>query len=557
MELFQDIWERSGDDGDVASYRTTTSRYLSLALALTQCGEDLANYHIFYRFQSLPVLAMASETREVESMLDPFRRITIPELLERCLKVEQDIPIHCCGFLEMSNLDGHAPFDEAPECLLDYNKKSIRFVHRFAVDYLTNTESGVSLLGACCWSKEDSMARLLGGYMIRSRLFKPLTTGYTFNEVINGRRYMHCLSSPNYIRVIFLFISVAFSLEPSWLEFFIRTSRQWQQAGLFQQNTAWYYPGRPSYVVNQLDIQYLEGAAGGGSLSVISGLLAELSAQQFLVSMPAVVRGFSINKHYRPDHACLLSFTKMILIRFVGLGKEKGFVPTTESRALCRDLSCRLYSWFVRYFSNITSERATLLVLDILHLFEVAIPDIEDWHRPFSLYLWYYNRKWYKMRFSPIWNCFVIVNFASAYRIICDLAGLESKQVPDHIRGIQFRFQPIVLTPDTRGPFYSIWPDEQDDLAAHIIPSLLSTGRHKLVEHRMSLPGTDLYTYHKGSLRVDRSPCLGKDWQELMCYLIDTVGHMDDLPIHLWSLGWEIRDVDEEQNTETESEAEE
>jgi hypothetical protein len=152
---------------------------------------------------------------------------------------------------------------------------------------------------------------------------------------------------------------------------------------------------------------------------------------------------------------------------------------------------------------------------------------------------------------------FFIVNFTSIYRITCDFAGLESKQVPDYIRGIQFRFQPIVLTPDLEGPFYFIWPNGQDGLAAHMMSSLLRTDIDELMAHRMSLPGTNLYTYYKGSLRLDRSPCPGKTWQELMRYLIDTVGHMDDLSIHLWSPEWEIRDVNEEQNTETGSRSKE
>lgn len=122
---------------------------------------------------------------------------------------------------------------------------------------------------------------------------------------------------------------------------------------------------------------------------------------------------------------------------------------------------------------------------------------------------------------------------------------------------MQFRFQSIVLTPDLGGPFYSIWPDEQNGLAAQMMPSLLRTDIDELVAHRMSPPGTDLYTHHKGSLRLDRIPCLGKTYQELMRCLIDTVGHMDDLPIHLWSPEWEIRDVNEEQNTETGSGSEE
>lgn len=96
MELFQDIWERSGEDGDVASYRVTASQYLNLVLAATRLQQDGHSYSISQLPHSFLVVAMASETRDVKSMLDPARRIAVPDFLERCSKVELELPITCC-----------------------------------------------------------------------------------------------------------------------------------------------------------------------------------------------------------------------------------------------------------------------------------------------------------------------------------------------------------------------------------------------------------------------------------------------------------------------------
>ncbi|KAM0288243.1 hypothetical protein ACHAO9_007422 [Fusarium lateritium] len=52
MKLFQDIWERSGDDRDVVSYRAAASRYLNIALAAKRCDRTDASRN-FTRFHSL------------------------------------------------------------------------------------------------------------------------------------------------------------------------------------------------------------------------------------------------------------------------------------------------------------------------------------------------------------------------------------------------------------------------------------------------------------------------------------------------------------------------
>ncbi|KAI6758339.1 hypothetical protein HG530_010579 [Fusarium avenaceum] len=256
MELFQDIWERSGKDGDVASYRVTASQYLNLVLAATRLQQDGHSYSISQLPHSFLVVAMASETRDVKSMLDPARRIAVPDFLERCSKVELELPITCCGLLEVNDREINFGTTEVLDSLMHHDKKTIRFVHRCAIDYLTDTESGAALLGACRWSKEEPIARLLGGYMMRGRFLKTGPPRIFFDHIADGRRFFRPTRTYTCLDAVLSFIESGVLSGSSWPEFFIRTSRKWQLAGAFQQQFFWSHPGRSACGTSELEIQF-------------------------------------------------------------------------------------------------------------------------------------------------------------------------------------------------------------------------------------------------------------------------------------------------------------
>ncbi|KAH6954447.1 hypothetical protein DER45DRAFT_312186 [Fusarium avenaceum] len=540
VKLFQDIWERSGEDGDVASYRVTASRYLNLVLAVKRFQEQEAFYGISEQAHSFLVLAMASETRDVKSMLDTARRIEISDFLERCRKVEQELPITCCGLLEVSDREIDFGDNKVPDSLMHYDKKTVRFVHRCAIDYLIDTESGATLLRACRWLKEEPIARLIGGYMIRSRFLKTKPPHVYFNHVTNGRRYFISTRIHTCLYHVLGFIGSGVFFESIWPEFFIRMSRRWQLAGMFRQQSAWSYPGRTLYVTDPLEIEFIQIATDQCTFYPVSRLLTELSARQFLDSIPAIARGLTRST----KQTKCISVTKAILMRLLDLSNVKEIISSPKARALCRDTSCRLWSWF---FMTVVVEMKVKLAppfLDVLHLFTVTITDTEDWHRPLSLYL---RRQEKHRRFFQTfpetylyyWEYFVILNFATAYTIslsICDSQGFVPKHIPDFIREVQPRFQPIVFQNGMSGCFYAIWPDQQDELGAQLMASILAA---------YPSPNTE------SSISGDGMPFITQWPNEIFRYLIDTVGHMDDMPVHSWWPGWEIRDIDEEQSTET------
>ncbi|KIL93941.1 hypothetical protein FAVG1_02503 [Fusarium avenaceum] len=555
MTLFQDIWERSGEDGDVASYRVTASRYLNLVLSLRQLRAKHHDYNIPQRAHSFLVLAMASETQSITSMLDPARSITTSDFLERCSKVEQELSITCCGLLEVNNRWTDET-NEVPESLMYYDKKTIVFVHRCAIDFLTGTESGAALLGACCWSEEESIARLFGGYMLRGRFLKMKPFFDSFVHMANGRRYLRPSHYGTCLDAVLGSIELRVFSGSSWPQFFIRTSRQWQLAGLYRLQSFWSYPGRHICVTNPLDIEFLEIAADKCTLPTVSGLLTELSARQFLDSIPAIVRGLTTSLVSDLENTKCISATRIILTRLLELSNLKEIVSSTELRVLCRDISCRLWSWF--FMTIVGDVRATLTrpLLDILHLFTLTVPDIEDWHRPLSLYLRHQRspRQGFEPRseseprsefehfyqiVSYDWEHFVILNFATAYRIslsICGGQGILPGQIPSFIREVQPRFQPIVFQNRATRSLYAVWPDQQDELGAQLMASIL---------------GVDPSVYVETLLSDDGMPFIAQGENGILRYLINTVGHMDDMPVHSWWPGWEIRDIDEEQSIET------
>ncbi|KAH7245326.1 hypothetical protein BKA59DRAFT_418362, partial [Fusarium tricinctum] len=293
MKLFQDIWERSGDDGDVASYRVTASRYLNLVLAATRLQQDGHSYSISQLAHSFLVVAMASETRDVKSMLDPARRIAVPDFLERCSKVELELPITCCGLIEVNDREINFETNEVHDSLMHHDKNTIRFVHRCAIDYLIDTESGAALLGACRWSKEEPIARLLGGYMMRSQFLKTEPPRIFFDHIANGRRFFRLTRTYTCLDAVLSFIESGVLSGSSWPEFFIRTSRKWQLAGVFRQQFFWSHPGLLAYGTSELEIQFLDIAAHRCTYLTISALLTQFSARQFLDSIPAIVRGLT------------------------------------------------------------------------------------------------------------------------------------------------------------------------------------------------------------------------------------------------------------------------
>ncbi|KAJ4253795.1 hypothetical protein NW762_010189 [Fusarium torreyae] len=133
--LFQDMWERSGDDGDI--YRVVASRYFNLALAAREdCSVSAGT-------DSLISYAIASEDRTLESILDSDHELTETVLYARCNQVEKELRVVCHGLLDVVELEfSSITLTKGPTCLTSYTNRKVQFMHRSAVDFFNDTVSG-------------------------------------------------------------------------------------------------------------------------------------------------------------------------------------------------------------------------------------------------------------------------------------------------------------------------------------------------------------------------------------------------------------------------------
>lgn len=94
IDLVQEMWERSGEDGEIPSYRASASRYFNLAQGLDY------DYHGLWKI-SILMITIASDKKGLESMLDLNRVWHVDELARMCSKTLEELHVVCHGLLEV------------------------------------------------------------------------------------------------------------------------------------------------------------------------------------------------------------------------------------------------------------------------------------------------------------------------------------------------------------------------------------------------------------------------------------------------------------------------
>lgn len=189
IKLVRDMWERSGDDGDLPSYRASASRYFNLALTqfttpgLTQFT-NLGNAYSFLNF------TIASKGRTIGDTMDLGHTWDVAELVAMCSATEKELSVVCHGLLE-AKVDTYLPIGMLPKPFRCYGKMSATFTHRCVFDFLQDTEDGSALLSACGWHEGEAVGRRFGANMICDSLFAPkFEVDISFEEVIRQKRYV-------------------------------------------------------------------------------------------------------------------------------------------------------------------------------------------------------------------------------------------------------------------------------------------------------------------------------------------------------------------------------
>ena len=296
--LVREMWDRSGEDGDIPSYRASASRYFSLALASSESEGDISMLH----------MALASEEPSLEDMLDLHRTWDPVDLVKMCSMAERKLPLVCHGLLEVVVLHGrHQPLPKLLEC---YGEMGIRFTHRCVIDFLRCTEDGSALLNTCEWSQGEAMARIIGASLVSNSLnapesARPLTLKYDeeFYELATAKkRYSLQPSHSNHVEVL-LRKSTEPTIPPLYRGFFLQNSYEWYMADLFRNLVSWHHPQRSMFREERLKGYFIASMANSASPYIMDKLIAALSTQDFLDSLPAVFRGLSSRLSFR-SYAC-------------------------------------------------------------------------------------------------------------------------------------------------------------------------------------------------------------------------------------------------------------
>lgn len=152
--LYQDMWERAGSDNPL-EYRQTAALYFKLLLA--PCA-DLSPSSVFERMTifHLMLATIAPIADEAFDALDESSKLVCQDsMLQKCREVEQKLNICCFGLIEVwhdnswneGDMTDHSWYGRKYDSVLPFQSLALRFIHRTARDFLTDTESGAKILG--------------------------------------------------------------------------------------------------------------------------------------------------------------------------------------------------------------------------------------------------------------------------------------------------------------------------------------------------------------------------------------------------------------------------
>ncbi|KAH8898808.1 hypothetical protein GQ53DRAFT_602847, partial [Thozetella sp. PMI_491] len=143
-ELYRAMWNRTNvDDG---LYEKTGAQYLNYILEACFLGYQYS----LYKHTAISVfeLMVACEPSAHNCLLDTSAGPTPEELQRYCFTLMKNIESHCAGLVELNAMDNIevSSKDDALGRLTRFTDITINFIHRTAVDFLTDTKEGKQIL---------------------------------------------------------------------------------------------------------------------------------------------------------------------------------------------------------------------------------------------------------------------------------------------------------------------------------------------------------------------------------------------------------------------------
>ncbi|KAL9561987.1 hypothetical protein ACKAV7_013910 [Fusarium commune] len=165
-KLYIDMWERLNAKSTV--YREAARRYFRYILhgSMDEIQIEVSLDWIGF-FLPLTLEIACAEEREIQERLLMGRgTIRATEIIRICNETKASIHIRCAGLLEVQPLDlSKLNYDKLGHNITAFGEAfgKVRFIHRTAHDFLTDTEAGQGILGCESLSDYPWQARLLKG----------------------------------------------------------------------------------------------------------------------------------------------------------------------------------------------------------------------------------------------------------------------------------------------------------------------------------------------------------------------------------------------------------
>ncbi|KAF5236292.1 hypothetical protein FAUST_6640 [Fusarium austroamericanum] len=572
IDLVREMWERSGDDGELPSYKATASRYFKLAHDV----DDYALYH-----NSVLDFAVAADKGGLEFILDQDRIWDFDEMERLCLKTKKEIRILCHGLLEVADQN----FLAYPTSVLELNKfyrtMQVRFAHRCVIDFLDDTVSGAALLGACGWSEEEVKARLAGSDMVLSRAFIINSTPHEVPpptdhiHVTNNKMYLTHLPWDSLMECIMQNLTLL-KRKNYYHNIIFHKFIEWHFGGMQFDRPIWSYSGQSIFNHDPIRNEFLASAAKITSTPFMKKLIENLYTNDFLSALPAIFRGLSAKYQRRetgPDDNVdlamrVITLTEQILTRLRVVSKvEKGMVSlkavTGESLEELQRLTC---SWFlsncVGFNYSLLDKEFKTLVRAILHQIALAFPVVEDWNQLILLIIDQENNSILSVShqvnfhsFDYCSTCCFTINLATAFQIVLHSITFDTMDPRSNDSSYEPRL-PEGATPSLRvmASYHKIqhrknqgsyedegWLDYAEEGGDKVSESLL----------RSLLTGTRIEweaILDEGQERRE----VASDKHELCYYLVARLGDTWGIPAHPWTW-WFIADVSGQKETKDET----
>ncbi|KAI0119243.1 hypothetical protein F4814DRAFT_411308 [Daldinia grandis] len=171
-ELYNDMWTRLNEDTKL--YKETAARYFNLAIQIRR-GR--------YSELSLLYLMAAANDKVQDIFVNARNSMEVASLKQECDKTLYEVRRRCTGLLEIveNPMLSTTPLYPTYDALAPYHRMSVRFLHRTAYDFLTDTEEGRRILAYDSSSRHELSFRLIKGDLVLRIFVNPrvlLHVGY-------------------------------------------------------------------------------------------------------------------------------------------------------------------------------------------------------------------------------------------------------------------------------------------------------------------------------------------------------------------------------------------